>query len=104
MGGNPAVWILAFSFAVSAVTLGVYLAESDYSDKTLLFLLGVLRYSSFLVCVCSIFLLITGIGALIKKPSPLSALRVVLFFCSTLYGAGIIVIAAFIISITGGIQ
>jgi len=100
---NPAVWILIFSFAVSAVSLGIYLAESDFSDKTLFFLLGVMRYSSFMVLFCSIFLLIAGIGRLVKKPSLQAVLKIILSFCTALYGAGIIIMDAFIITITGGI-
>jgi hypothetical protein len=99
---SPAFYMLLFSFAVSVITLIVYFAESEFSDETLFFLLAVLRYSSFLVCVCSLFLLIEGIGRIIKKPSVLSVVKTVLFLFSALYGAGIIIIDAFILSITGG--
>jgi len=100
---NPAVWILIFSFVVSAVSLGIYLAESDFSDKTLFFLLGVMRYSSFMVLFCSIFLIIAGIGRLIRKPSVPAVLKIILSFFTAMYGAGIIVYDAFIITFTGGI-
>ena len=99
---SPAVLILASSFAVSVIALIVYLIEKDYSDETLYLLLTVLRYSSLLVCICSIFLLAAGIAGLIRKPSVLSFTGVILSVFFTLYGAGIMIIDAFIVSFTGG--
>ena len=100
--GGLVVWVLAVSFALSIITLVIYIAETDFSDETLFFLLDILRYSSFSVCVCSIFLLIIYIVRIIHSPSLLSALGIVLSFCFALYGAGIIIIEAIIISFTGG--
>jgi len=99
---SPAIWVLALGFGVSIITLAVYLAEQGYSDETLFFLLAVLRYSSFLVCICSVYMLIVCIISTIRRPSLLSAAGIFLSVCSALYGAGIIIIDAVIIFITGG--
>ena len=99
---GPAILILTVSFAVSIITLIIYFAETGYSDESLLFLLTVIRYSSFMVCLCSVYLLIFCIVRIIRKPSFLSAMGILLSFCSALYGAGIIIIDAFIISFMGG--
>ena len=101
-GTNPAVWILAVSFVFSLITLIAYLSELDYSDETLFFLLSVLRYSSFFVCVSSIYLLIACIIQIIRSPSIRSAAGIFLFILSALYGAGMIILDAFITSISGG--
>jgi hypothetical protein len=99
---KPAVGLLIFSFFISITALVVYCAESDFSDKTLFLLLFVLRYSSFLLCLCSVFLLIAGIRDMIRNPSVVSAAMLVLFLCGILYGAGIIIFDALIITFSGG--
>jgi hypothetical protein len=99
---NPAVWLLALCLAISVVTLVFYLMESDVSDEILFRQLSILRYSSFFVCVFSVYLFVTGIFNTIRRPSALSIMGVFMFLFFALYGACIIVIDAFIISITGG--
>jgi len=76
--------------------------ENGFSDKELFFLLAILRYSSFTVCVCSVFFFITGIISLFKK-FEFQAVLIVVFSClGVFYGAGIIVIDAFISIISSG--
>jgi len=99
---NPGLWVLLQSLFLSLVALVVIIAETDYSDRTLFFLLAVLRYSSFLVFTCSVYLLINGIARVFRQPSPRAFVWIFLFMMSTLYGACIIVIDALIISVTGG--
>jgi hypothetical protein len=99
---KPAVWLFIFSFSLSVAALVVYAAESDFSDKTLFLLLFVLRYSSLLLCLCSVFLLIAGIRDMIRSPSAASAALIVLVLCGILYGAGIIIFDAMITAISGG--
>jgi|TergutMp193P3_1026864.scaffolds.fasta_scaffold01282_5 hypothetical protein len=101
--GNPASWVLLFSLTFSLLAFVVYLAEPGFSDETLFFLLAVLRYSSFLVFVCSVYLMIAGICRFIRWPSVMFFLGIFLYLLGALYGACIIIIDAFIISITGGI-
>ena len=102
---TPAVWALGAGIVLSLAVLSIYIAESglqDVSDETLFRLLALLRYLSFLVCICSVYLLAAGIFRVIKRPGVFLIVQIVLFLCSTLYGAGIILIDAFILSITGG--
>jgi hypothetical protein len=99
---KPAVGLFIFSFSLSIAALVVYCAESEFSDKTLFLLLFILRYSSFLLCFCSVFLLIAGIRDMIRSPSVASAAVIVLFLCGILYSAGIIVFDALITTISGG--
>ena len=99
---SSAVWILVVCLSVSVMALIFYLAEADFSDEILFWLLSILRYSSFFVCICSVYLVIAGIFKTILKPSVLSVMGVFMFLFFAVYGACIIVIDAFIISFTGG--
>jgi hypothetical protein len=90
------------SFILSIILLIRYFTSTDLPDENLFFLLAVLRYSSFLVCICSIYLLIICIISLIRNPSPAAVLGIIFFICSLLFGAGIIVINSFIVIFAGG--
>ena len=94
--------ILVISLTFSLFSLIVYSTETDFSDKTLFFLLTVLRYSSLLTGICSVFLLITNVNSFIHSPSVARFLLFFLFFLGFLYSAGIVIFNAFIISISGG--
>jgi hypothetical protein len=103
--GRVAVLLfLCVSIAVSLAALTIYVYESDFSDKTLFVLLAVLRYSSFLVCVCSIYMIITGIRNFIRKPSVLKGAGVILYLALIIYGTIIFLFDAFINAIAGGIR
>jgi len=97
---QPARWILFFSFSISLFTLIIYLTENGFSDKELFLLLAIVRYSSFTVCVSSMFFFITGIIRLFKEPSVHYVFVVIFSFFGILYGAGIIIIEVFITIIT----
>ena len=99
---TPAGWVLFFSFLISLFTLLIYLAETEFSDEELSLLLVIMRYSSFMVCVSSIFFFVTGIISLFKKPTVHSVLLVIFSVLGVLYGTGIIMYDAFIATITGG--
>jgi len=99
---KPAGWILLFSLLISLFTLITYIFENGFSDKELFLLLAILRYSSFTVCVCSLFFFITGLISLVKKAAVRSVLIVVFSVFGVIYGAVIILFDAFIITITGG--
>jgi len=99
---SSAVWILTASLTVSILTLVFYLAEADFSDELLFRLLSVLRYSSFVVCICSGYLIASGIFSMIRNPKAATAFGIILFFIFALYGACIIVVDVLFISIAGG--
>jgi uncharacterized membrane protein len=98
----PAVWILAASFTASIITLIIYYLEIDFSDESLLFMLSILRYTSFLVFISSLFLVITGIIRVIKKPSVVSVITLILPLFAAIYGVCIIIIGIFILAFMGG--
>jgi len=99
---TPAGWIIFFSFTISFFTLIIYLTEKEFSDEELFLLLAILRYSSFTVCICSIYFFITGIISLVKKRTLLLILQVIFSVLGVIYGACIILVEAFITVITGG--
>ena len=99
---TPAGWVLFFSLLTSLFTLIIYLSENGYSDEELMFLLVILRYSSFTVSVSSLFFFVTGIISLIKKFTVYSLLQVIFSVLGVFYGAGIIIVNALIATITGG--
>jgi len=99
---KTAGWILLFSFLVSLFTLIIYMLETGFEDKELLLLLAIMRYSSFTVFVSSMFFFITGIISLVKKVSVQLIIQVFLSFLGVFYGAGIIVVDAFISTISNG--
>ena len=99
---NLVMWGLIFSFNLSLITLLFYIVDPDFPDKVLLFLLTILQYSSFFVCICSVYLLVTSVIRVIRRPHVLSFLSIVLFLCGALYGAGVILFKAFIVAIAHG--
>jgi len=99
---TTAGWIFFIGFSISIFTLIIYLTEADFSDKELLLLLAILRYSSFMVCVSSVFFFITGIIGFIKKPFVFSVFQIIFSILGVFYGAGIIIVAAFFAAITNG--
>ena len=99
---RPVVWGLIFSLNLSLITLIFYAIDPDFPEKVLFFLLGILRYSSFCVCIISVYLFIANIRRMIHHPGVITALKIVLFFLSLVYGAGIIVFYAFITALAGG--
>ena len=99
---SPVVWGLIYGFNLSLITLIIYIADLDLPDNILFLFLTILRYSSIFVCVFSIYLIITNIVRLIRRPNAASALKIALFLLSLAYGAGIIVFNAFIVAIAGG--
>jgi len=99
---SPAVWILTAALTVSVMTLISYLLETDFSDEVLYQLLSVVKYSSFFVCICSVYLVIAGICHAIRRPSVLSVLGVLMFIFFAAYGACMVFIEAVIVLISGG--
>jgi len=99
---SPAIWLLAVSFTVTIITLAIFLVESGFSDESLFLLLSILRYSSFLMCISSVYIVVSGIRSIIRKPSVLPIFSVIITFCLALFGLGIILVDAFILSIAGG--
>ena len=101
---RPALIIVLICLFFSLASLGIYLDESGYPDGVLFSLLMVLRYSSFLMCISSVYLLVNCTVQIIRKPSILMAIMAVLSFFCALFGASMVIVEAFIFTIAGGIE
>jgi heme/copper-type cytochrome/quinol oxidase subunit 4 len=101
-GGRPSKWLLVFSFSVSITALIIYLVEVDFSDERLFFLLTVLRYSAFLVCICSFYKLLLNICRMIRRVAVHGVFSIFLYLALILYSLGIIFFEAFITAISRG--
>jgi hypothetical protein len=93
---------MALGAAFSLAVFRRYLAGVDLPDEGLYRLLDLLRYSSFFVCVCSVWLLAAGVARLIKRPGVLPALKLILFLITALYGAGVFIFTFIITVIASG--
>jgi len=100
--GGPAVLGLVIGLVASLSSLILYLGETDFSDDRLFLLLSIIRYSTFFVLVFSAYLIIASIVRFIRQPNVLSVLGFFLCIFFVLYGAGVILIDTFIISLSGG--
>lgn len=95
-------WILVICFFVSIITLIVYLAETDFSDSTLILLLVILRYSAFLVCLCSIYKFAVSIFFIIRRQHEFRPWKMIIFLVFILYGISIVYYEAFIVAFSRG--
>jgi hypothetical protein len=93
---------LIFCLGLSLAVLGLYLLGSGFTDTSLLFLLRVLRYLSFLVCLLSLCAMAFGIRGMIEKPRFRQALGIILYFASGTAGALLVLACAFMLAASGG--
>ena len=101
------IWFLVFCFAVAAATLAIFFAENSFSDETLFIMLRVLRYSSFLVFLSSSFLLVEFIARIKQKGLGVRSvvvlsLAIAVLFILVLFGAGMVFLDVFLVSISDG--
>ena len=99
---KPVVWILWICFAVSALTLIIYLLDLEYSDETLFLLLNILWYSSFMVCVCAFYRLLEGVYYVYKRRSAARSLRIIPSALFMIYGLIIIFLESLITAFSKG--
>jgi len=90
------------SFLVSLSSFILYSQDINYSDKVLFFLLTVMGYSSFVLCICSLYKLVIGIFHFFRRPSVLSIMKNLFYLIFIVYGAFIIFFESFITVIAGG--
>jgi len=96
------VSILYLSLFVSLAALFIYLLDPNLNDNTLFFLLILLRYSAFILCICSLYKLLVNIYHTIRRPKALRAMKNVLYIVFIIYGTVIVFIETFISVIAGG--
>jgi hypothetical protein len=99
---NPASWILVICLAVSFTSLILYLIDLNYSDKVLIILLAILRYSSFFLCICSFYMLVLNLYRVFHKRSVLVFMRIFLYIVLIGCSLSIFFFEAFITVIAGG--
>jgi hypothetical protein len=99
---NPVFWALLLGIALSLAVFHRYFANEDLPDDGLFRLLSILRYSSFFVCVCSVYLLIVSAAQLIKRPGAGPVLKIILFLIAASYGAVFVAFTFFITVIAAG--
>ncbi|WP_461257328.1 hypothetical protein [Treponema sp. R80B11-R83G3] len=98
---DPASWILLLSFVVSFVSLIIYLIDINFSDKTLLLLLDVMRYSSSMLFICAFYKIILNIYRSIRDHK-LHLLILLLDLLLIVYCFVVILMNEFIITFSGG--
>jgi hypothetical protein len=100
--GHKSTWALSLGLTASLTALVLYLLDLNYGDNALLFLLAVLKYSSFVVCICSLYKLIINIYHTFRQPSFLRVMKVLLYLVFIIYSVFIIFVESFITVIAGG--
>jgi cation transport ATPase len=99
---SPSVLILAVCLAVSLISLILYLLDFNFNDKVLFFILNVLRYSSFFLCIVSFYRLVLNIYRVFRKRSVNIFLQIFLNIILIIYSLFIFFLEAFISAIAGG--
>jgi len=94
-------WILLLSFTISFTTLIIYLAEVNFNDRTLFIMLIILRYSSFMICLCSLHKIIMHLYGVLRRYK-FRLKKFAIFLGFFLYGVGIILLEAFVAAVSGG--
>ena len=95
-------WMLYLSMTVSLSTLFIYFMDFNYNDTTLFILLIIIRYSSFILCICALYKLIMNIYHFYKRPNLRRALKSLLYILMILYGTAMVFIESFIVVVSRG--
>jgi hypothetical protein len=94
--------VLYLCLVVSITILLVYLLDLNYTDQTLFFMLVILRYSSFILCIFSLYKLIINLFHTFRSPSVMRAMKMLVYLLFIFYGIFIILFESFIVTISGG--
>jgi len=96
------VSLLYLCLAVSLATFTIYLLDLSFNDKFLFFLLNILRYSSFVLCICSLYKLLVNIYHTVRRPSLLRVIKSLLYLLFIAYGLFVILLETLISVVSGG--
>jgi len=99
---SPTAWILSLCFIVSLGTLILYILDLNFDEPFLFFLLTIIRYSSFLVFICSFYKIVLNLYRFIIKRRKFRFLKMLIYFLLLIYGACFFMLEALIIVISGG--
>lgn len=94
--------ILYISLVISLSSLVIYLLDFNLNDNILFFVLMMLRYSSFILCICSLYKLLVNIYHVIRRPSVLRAMKNLLYILFIVYGIIVVLFETFISVIAVG--
>jgi len=97
-------WMLYLCLTVSLSTLVIYLLGFNYNDTTLFILLVVIRYSSFMMCICALYKLVMNVYHFFKRPNFRRALKSLLYILMILYGIAMVFLESFIVVVSAGSQ
>ncbi|MCL2208792.1 MAG: hypothetical protein FWC19_04210 [Treponema sp.] len=94
--------ILYISLCVSLLALVIYLLDFNLNDRSLFILLAIIRYSSFILCICSFYKMLVNIYHIIRRPSFLRVMKGLLYVVFIFYGVIVILLETVISVIAGG--
>ena len=99
---SPSAWILFICFIISLAFLNFYLLENNYDESLLLFILVVIRYSAFMVFICSFYKLLLNFYRIIIKRRKVHPVKIIIYFILLVYGICVFLLEALIIAISRG--
>jgi hypothetical protein len=98
------VWIfLTLSLVIFALYMGGSVPDPGFSDRLLLLLLWLLRFASLLLCAFSLFALGFSVRRLVYHPSLRNVLRLLAYFLTGIFGAGLAMLHSLAFAFAGGI-
>jgi len=94
--------IIILSFIVSLSSFIIYSQDINYSDRALFLMLIIMRYSSFILCICTLYKLLVNVFYFFRRPSVLNVMKNIFFLIIIICGAFIIFYESFITVLAGG--
>jgi len=98
---DPDTFVLLLCFCVSITALIIYFLDFNFSDSFLFFLLKVIRYSTFMLCICSFYKLCIKVYHCIRNRK-FYLVKILIYLVLIVYSIVIIFMEAFVIALAGG--
>ena len=99
---NGVIVTLGLSLVILILYMAGSMPDTDFSDNTLFLFLRLLRYSSLLLCVFSLFAMAYSVRRMVNHPGIRNALRLFVYFIIGLLGAGLAMLYSFIVAASEG--
>ena len=97
-------WMLYLCLSVSLSTLVIYLLDLNYTDTILFILLIIIRYSSFMLCICALYKGIINLYHFFKRPNIRRFMKSLLYIAMIIYGIAMIFLESLIVTVSAGSQ
>jgi hypothetical protein len=94
--------MIYISLAVSFSSFILYSQDINFSDRGLFFMLIIMRYSSFILCICTLYKILVNIVLFFRRPSVLNVIKNMFYLIFLVYGLFIVFFESFITVIAGG--